>query len=480
MARSIDPPASDAAKKRAGQNIDLLVELLRRHAETMFASAEAREVKSVGIIGAGVMGVSIAAVTIGHDLPVVITDARPEVLAEAPAKIAAALADQSSPPGTQQPEAIGRLIQPTDDLAAIGRCDLILEAVVEDPWVKQEVFTKLEPKLGSETILVTNTSTIPIGWLAARLTDPGRFCGLHFFHPLHRHRLVEIIRGPQSDQRTIAAAAAFARAIGQMPLVVDDGPGFLVNRLMLLYLSEAQHLLLEGVKIEAIERAATDFGMAAGPMRLVDEIGLDTVLQCGWRLSGALPDRVALSPVLAAMIKTGRLGRKSGAGFFRYADDEPEAASPGPDPEVPDPEVPDPEVPDPEVEELIARWALKPREHSSETITARLILPMLLEATRILEEKRDCDPRYIDLAVVFGFGFPASRGGLLYWADTLGATRILEMVKPLESLGPRARPTPMLLEMARKKRRFYDEATSGAPGDNPRGSNQPSAGDEES
>ena len=385
------------------------------------------------------MGASIAAVALKSRLSVVITDARPEALDDLPARIAAGLADGDEPSVPQGPPAIDRLLRRTAELAEVARCDVVLESVVEHLFVKEKVLAELEAKLAPGAVLGSNTSTISIGRLAERLAEPARFCGIHFFLPVARRQLIEVVRGPQTSLPTLAAAVAFARALGKSPLVVDDGPGFLVNRLMMLYLSEGLQLVAEGAPIGQVEQVADDFGMAAGPMTLIDQIGLDVVLDCGWVLAGALGQSMVSSPLLVAMVKAGRRGRKSGAGFFSYRAGQKTGGGEH----------------DPAIDPLLARCAAAPEEHTAEAITARLFLPMLLEATRVLAEGRVDDPRDVDLAVIFGFGFPAARGGLLHWADTLGAKRIVEMLRPLAPLGPRAQPTPLLLEMAAAGRRFY-------------------------
>jgi len=200
-------------------------------------------------------------------------------------------------------------------------------------------------------------------------------------------------------------------------------------------------LLLDGATIDEVERAATEFGMAIGPLRILDEIGIDTVVNAGRVLWQAFPDRIVASPLLITMYKKGRLGRKSGAGFFSYASG---TAWDGPS------------RPDPTVEQLIAQWARPPQPLPPETITHRLILPMVLEATRLVEEGKVRHPGDVDLAVLFGLGFPHARGGLLYWADCVGAERILDVLRPLESLGPRLAPTRLLLEKAERGGTFYD------------------------
>jgi 3-hydroxyacyl-CoA dehydrogenase len=183
--------------------------------------------------------------------------------------------------------------------------------------------------------------------------------------------------------------------------------------------------------------------MALGPLRLIDEIGLDTVLLGGRVLWEAFPDRITPSPLLVAMYKSGRLGRKSGSGFFAYHSEEPAG---------------EPAEPARGVNELIASWVRRRASLTPDRIVARLLLPMVLEAIRILEERKVADPRSIDLAMILGLGFPVSRGGLLRWADSLGARRIVAMLEGLSHLGPRLQPTPLLLEMARRRRPFYTRA----------------------
>lgn len=221
-------------------------------------------------------------------------------------------------------------------------------------------------------------------------------------------------------------------------MVVQDGPGFVVNRLLFPYLNEALELLHEGIPAKSIERAATEFGMMVGPLQLMDEIGLDTILQAAWVLGAAFPDRVVSSPLLVSLIKAGRLGKKTGSGFFWY------------------PKPTDRSMPaiDMAAKQPIAP-SISPSPSVSMAVAYRLVLPMLLEATRLLEEGKVRDIRDIELAVLFGLGFPAAKGGLLWWADTLGAARILALLQSLGTMGPRSKPTAMLREMAECGRRFY-------------------------
>ena len=425
---------------RALQHVDSLIAWSCREAGAGKGLPPPRAVRSVAILGAGLMGTAIAAATVRHKMAVVISDADHRALADLPERIAAELAEED--PATDVCPA-GRLagrIVPTGDEAAIAACDLVIESITETAAVKQALYARLEPRLGPDAILASNTSTIPIGRLAEGLADPGRFCGLHFFHPVRRRKLVEVVRGPRTRAQTVATAAAYASRIGKIPIVVEDGPGFLVNRLLVPFLTEALELVQDGVPIEAVEQAAIGFGMAMGPLRLLDEIGLDTAWLAGGVLWEAFPERIPVPRLLVAMYKAGRRGRKVGKGFFAY----PEGLG-----------LDQPGQLDPSIEPILAAWVRPPQRPASETILARLLLPMVLEATRVLEEKGVGDPREIDLGVLFGLGFPAARGGLLYWADTLGPGRIVAMLRPLEALGERARPTPMLLQMAAANRGFY-------------------------
>ena len=274
-----------------------------------------RKINSVGIIGAGMMGTAIAAAHVQYRLPVLIHDANEEVLGRAVASVAAELREAH---GHLTPKSLGHLVRPTADLAEVAHCDLVLESIAETVPAKLQLYAQLRRHLAEHTIVASNTSTIPIQRLARGLADASRFCGMHFCHPVRQRPLVEIVCGPQTNDLTIAAAVAHARRMDRMPIVVQDGPGFVVNRLLFPYLGEALELLREGTPVESIERAATEFGMAIGPLRLMDEIGLDVVFQSGWVLAEAFPERIVASPVLVSMIKAGRLGRKTGAGFFTY------------------------------------------------------------------------------------------------------------------------------------------------------------------
>lgn len=403
---------------------------------------EPRSIGSVSVLGAGIMGQGIAVACIKRGLPVNLSDAAVDALGGAAASVLteASYSKTLKGPDVQKMAGLAGLFNATSSDDELARADLLIEAIVENMEIKRGVYKRLEPKLRPEAILASNTSTIPIGKLAEGLSRPERFCGIHFFNPVRKMPLVEVIRGPQTSDETVATAVAFAKKIGKSPIVVNDGPGFLVNRLLFPYMQEALELLVEGVPLKNIERAAKEFGMPLGPIALYDVVGLDTAFYAGRVMWEAFPDRIIPSQLLATLVKRGRLGQKAGAGFFAYP--------PGKKPEK--------GLPDPTFEPILQTYLRgAPIKLSPEQITARLFLPMLLEATRALEDGIVRDPRDVDLGLIYGLGFPAFKGGLLFWADTLGAAKILEMLAPFESLGARMQPTQLLQDMAREGRSFY-------------------------
>lgn len=399
-----------------------------------------RPLQRCAVIGAGIMGAGIAAANLKRSVPVSMTDANHDALARG---ISQVLEEVSFNKKTRKPDAsraiefASRLNGTTSD-AEIAACDVVIEAVVENADVKRSIYRRLEPQLKPDAILASNTSTIPITQLAKDLARPEQFCGIHFFNPVRRMKLVEVIRGAKTSDETVASAVAYAKQLGKNPIVVNDGPGFLVNRLLVPYMNEALELIAEGADIQLIEKTAKSYGMPMGPITLYDMVGLDTAFYAGRVMWEAFPDRIGASPIIPALVKAGRLGQKSGKGFFSYENKKRQA------------------VPDPELEKYVKPYmksALK--QFDAQQVEARLFLPVVLEATRVLEAKIVRDVRDIDLGLIFGLGFPPFRGGLLYWADTLGAAKIIEMLKPFETLGTRMHPTPLLREMAAEGRKFY-------------------------
>ena len=401
-----------------------------------------------GVVGAGIMGGGIVAKHLRSQIPVTVVDASPEALHRQVPLILEEAAwnreQRHSDPAAAV--SLAGLLRSSTSLAALASAELVIESVIERLDAKREVLCQLEKVVAADAILATNTSTNPIRRLAEPLEDPTRFCGFHFFNPVKRMKLVEIVRGPESSDRAIRTAVAHGKRLGKMPIVVRDSPGFLVNRVLMPYLHESIELLREGVSMRRIDAAARRFGMPLGPIELYDMIGLDTAFYAGLVLHEAYGDRLEAAPVLPAMVKAGRLGCKTGGGFYTYAASGRLLE------------------PDPAAEKLVASYAEDPLGgqplRDLDAIANRLVLPMVLEATRALDEELVRDPGDIDLGVIYGLGFPAFRGGLLAWADSLGPSEVLRRLEPLAPLGPRMRPTERLEAMAREAASFHRRAPS--------------------
>ena len=437
------------------------------------------EVRHLGLVGAGIMGGGIAYAATQADIPVRLKDVNHRAVLSALSHVRAlserGLDRRPERESSRRPGRRGagqrevdrrlRLISGTLDYSGFRRADLVIEAVIEDLEVKRAVFIELEPEVRDDCIIASNTSSLSITSMAGSLRRPERFCGLHFFNPVHRMRLVEVIRGEATDDRTIATAFELAKRLGKTPIVVGDRPGFLVNRILMPYLNEACLLLEEGLPIEVIDRALVNFGMPMGPFELLDEVGLEVAARAARRLAEAYPDRVGPPRLLEAMVSAGRLGKKNGLGFYQHHPLQGSHAGSHAARQV-DPGVEgfldrlDPPVAggganagDSAVTEVAAEAPL-----IATNVQERLILPMVNEAARCLMEGVVRKPAEIDLGLVLGTGFPPFRGGLLRYADALELPAVVERLRALVEEGrPRYAPAPLLEEMARQGRRFYPD-----------------------
>lgn len=404
--------------------------------DSQAAALKAKSPASVSVLGAGIMGIGIAASALRAGLQVRLGDANQEVLTKAAEDC---LLEAAFNPATKSADP-AKLTQLAAKLSAVttdaelAASDVVIEAIIENLEIKVSVLRRLEELLGPNAFLASNTSSIPITKIAAGLARPERFCGMHFFNPVKRMKLVEVIRGAQTSDETIAAAVALGRKMGKMPIVVADGPGFLVNRLLSPYLNEAIELLHDGHTPAEVDAAAVEYGMPLGPLALYDLVGLDTAFYAGRTMFEAWPDRVRASPLLPALIKRGRLGRKNGKGFYAYL----EATSEPTD--------------DPAATEILQKYIRREDRVTAQQLQDRLLLPMLFEACRVLEEGRVQDGRDIDLGVIFGLGFPAFRGGILHWAQQQGGAEILRKLEPWRDRGGRYEPPQLLLDWAAGKR----------------------------
>ncbi len=399
-------------------------------------------VTTATVLGAGTMGQGIAAANIKRGVTVRLSDARSEALSVGVSSVVREASFNKQTKATDADKAVEMAGRITATVASdqLAKSDVVIEAIYEDRDAKQKLFAELEPLAGSQTVLCSNTSTIPITALAEGLEHPDRFCGLHFFNPVRKMPLVEVIRGAQTSDTTISRMTTYARQLGKTPIVVQDGPGFLVNRLLMPYMAEAALMVAEGVPIKAIEKAAKGFGMPMGPLTLHDVVGLDVCLHAGGVMKSAFPDRVASAVLIEKLVEADRLGQKNGKGFFDYP-----PAKPGKPPKG---------IPSDEVAALVAASAAKPPAGDYD-ITDRLMLPMLVEATRAIEDGIVSNVRDVDLALILGIGFPPFRGGLFHWADTVGADRIQEKLQPLVALGKRFEITSMIQQAAVEPSTFY-------------------------
>lgn len=422
------------------KNLTRIFLLTRQAKRTLPESAMEgrREVGKVGVLGAGVMGGAIAELAAANDVPAVIKDIEREALDDG-LRHAKELLDQAVRKGVFDREEAGlkhALIGGTLSYDAFADVDLVVEAVVEKMEVKRQVLREAEEVLPEHAVFATNTSSLSVDELASASSRPERVVGLHFFNPVHKMPLVEVVRGEASSDEALATALGFALDMGKNPVVVEDGPGFLVNRLLAPYLNEAGHLLAEGAGVRAVDRALTSFGMPMGPCRLLDEVGLDVALHVSEVMEDAFGDRLRASDVVERLLDDGRLGKKGGRGFYRYEDGEEKKV-------------------DPDLKDLLPRPRSAPP--AADEVRRRCLYLMANEAAHALEDGIVDDPGLVDLALVMGTGFPPFRGGILRWADVEGLDRIVRGLRAFrEEIGDRFQPADLLVERAEAGATFTD------------------------
>ena len=415
-----------------------------RKALPLDVTRQKRRVKTMGVIGAGVMGGAIAELAAANDIPVVLKDIDQDALDSGLRHAGDLLRKAAAARVFSEEEASLKfaLITGTLEYDDFEGADLVVEAVVERMAVKQQVLREAEAS-ADKAVLATNTSALSVDEMANGVSRPGSVLGLHFFNPVHKMPLVEVVAGPRTAPEALATGFGLVLAVGKTPVLVADRPGFLVNRLLAPYLNEAGFLLEEGTTVEAIDVALESFGMPMGPLRLLDEIGFDVARHASREMTAAFGERMRPSGVLDRMIEDARLGKKNGLGFHRYQDGRDRGA-------------------DPTVADLLAReGAGGPGEAASslpgEEIRKRCLYIMVNEAAYALEEQVVEGPDPVDLAMVMGTGFPPFRGGLLRWADSEGIQKIHDALSGYAgTLGNRFTPAPLLVRMAEQNRTFTD------------------------
>ena len=410
-------------------------------------AAEAGAVNQAAVLGAGIMGGGVAYQSASKGTPIVMKDIREEALQAGLEEADKLLLKQISR-GRMTPEKMAGVlnnIRPTLSYGDVAGVDLVVEAVVENPKIKQSVLAETEAALSEEAILTSNTSTISIDLLAQNLKRPENFCGMHFFNPVHMMPLVEVIRGSKSSDKAIATTVAYAQKMGKTPIVVRDCPGFLVNRILFPYFGGFSQLLMDGIDFVRIDKLMEKFGWPMGPAYLLDVVGIDTGQHAGQVMAEGFPDRMqkADKDPVSAMFEAGRYGQKTGSGFYRYEKDK--KGKPR-------------KLKDEVAYELIQPSVRATVELSDEEIVQRMMIPLCLETVRCLEDGIVDSPTEADMGLVYGIGFPPFRGGALQYIDSIGVAQFCALCDKYVSLGKAYEPTDKLRAMTDAGETFYPVA----------------------
>ena len=396
-----------------------------------------KPIKKAATLGAGVMGGGIAQLFASKNIPVRVKDINYEAVAKAFQQASTVLKGQLKRRRISKLEFNHILsnITATIDYSGFKTVDIVIEAIVEDLDIKRKVFSELESFINEDTIVVSNTSSLRIDDMANAFKKPYRFVGMHFFNPVHRMPLVEIVRGKDSTDEAVASTFQLAKSLGKTPIVVNDGPGFLVNRLLVPYMVEAVSLLEEGYSIKTIDQTMEKFGMPMGPIELFDEVGIDVAYKVAKILTKSMGEHMAESDLLHTLVENKRYGKKTGVGFYRYEGKK--------------------KIIDNKITSYISKREVA---HLTEKeLVYRMVYPMVNEAARCLEDKIVPHPRYVDLGMIFGTGFAPFRGGLLNFADMEGITKIIDtLVSYAERYGKRFQPCTMLKQIGSTAKSFYE------------------------
>jgi 3-hydroxyacyl-CoA dehydrogenase/enoyl-CoA hydratase/3-hydroxybutyryl-CoA epimerase len=399
--------------------------------------------KKIGVVGAGFMGAGIAQVSAAAGLQVVLIDRDQETANKGKAGLHKALSDRvmkGRMKGADRDELLAR-ISPSADYGTLKDCDLVIEAVYEDRKIKSEVIARIQSVIGDNAIFGSNTSTLPITSLASEFKDPARFIGVHFFSPVDRMMLVEIILGKQTGDKATAVALDYVRAIRKTPIVVNDSRGFYTSRVVGTYIREGHLMLTEGVPAAMIENVGRMAGMPVGPLSLNDEVAVDLA----WKILKATEADLgakAIDPrqkkLLEDMVeKRGRFGRKNGKGFYDYPANAPKKLWPG-------------------LVDLQPKKLLDPEKIDIEELKLRLLGIQALETSRCFEEKVLTDVREADVGSILGFGFAPFSGGTLSWIDMMGTKHFAALCRKLEKkYGPRFEPNKLLVDLTAHDEGFY-------------------------
>jgi 3-hydroxyacyl-CoA dehydrogenase/enoyl-CoA hydratase/3-hydroxybutyryl-CoA epimerase/enoyl-CoA isomerase len=407
------------------------------------ATKLAKEVKSAAVLGAGIMGGGIAYQSAAKGTPILMKDVRQDGLdlgmSEA-RKLLNKKVSRGSLSAEGMIEALSN-ITPTLDYSGVDSVDFVVEAVVENPDVKKSVLRELEQLVRDDTIISTNTSTISVDDLSSVLERPENFCGMHFFNPVPVMPLVEVIRGEASSEQTIATTVAYAKQLGKTPIVVNNCPGFLVNRVLFPYFGAFAQLIHDGADFRQIDKAMERFGWPMGPAYLLDVVGIDTGVRAqGVMAAGFERMQQSFPSIIKKLFEAGDLGQKTGQGFYRYEADK--KGKPR-------------KLSNPDIDQHIAEVQSEARPFTEEQIVNRMMVAMCLETARCLEDKIVETAVEADMGLALGIGFPPFRGGALRYIDSIGVGEFVDLADSLKDSGELYQPTAQLRELAKSGGAFY-------------------------
>ena len=405
---------------------------------------QAGDVKLAAVLGAGIMGGGIAYQSAVKGTPILMKDIREEGI-QLGLDEASKLLGKRVAKGRMKPEQMAKAlnaIRPTMSYGDFKEVDLVVEAVVENPKVKHAVLAEVEGQVTEDTIITSNTSTISITYLAEALKRPENFCGMHFFNPVHMMPLVEVIRGAKSSDKAVATTVAYAKKMGKTPVVVNDCPGFLVNRILFPYFGGFARLIAMGADFQRVDKVMEKFGWPMGPAYLMDVVGMDTGHHGRDVMAEGYPDRMAdkTRTAVDVMYDAGRLGQKTGSGFYAYEMDKKGKPK---------------KVVDAKAYELLKEVVLEQREFTDEEIIEIMMVPLCLETVRCLEDGIVESAADADMGLVYGIGFPPFRGGALRYIDTIGVAEFVAIADKYAEFGAMYAPTEKLREMAKNGQKFF-------------------------
>ncbi|WP_136681322.1 fatty acid oxidation complex subunit alpha FadB [Neptunomonas sp. XY-337] len=406
--------------------------------------SQAEPVRQAAVLGAGIMGGGVAYQSASKGTPILMKDIRTDALQlglDEANKLLAGQLKRGRIDAAKMAQTLNRIV-PTLSYGDFEQVDLVVEAVVENEQVKKSVLADVEAHLAEDAIITSNTSTISITALAEALKRPENFCGMHFFNPVHKMPLVEVIRGEKTSEAAIAKTVAYAKAMGKTPIVVNDCPGFLVNRILFPYFGGFAALIADGADFRKVDKVMERFGWPMGPAYLLDVVGVDTAHHADRVMAAGFPNRMEHEGenVIDRMFQLGRFGQKNSEGFYRYETDRKGKPK---------------KLDDPKVDELLAGVLGDAADIADEEIIARMMIPLCIETARCLEEGIVDSAAEADMGLIYGIGFPPFRGGALHYLDQMGLAAFCELAQNYSHLGPLYQPTEKMLAMAAAGQTYF-------------------------